>query len=563
MKHSHKIKEKMVSFLFLVFISLIPLRALGHSGMFKSHDGELHIARLASFYKSFAEGNFFPRWGANFNYRLGNPTLMFLYPLPNYLGLPFVIFGLSFIDTVKILFALGFIFSGVFMFLLLSHFFSAKGAFLGSVIYLFSPYRFVDIYVRGALPEHLFFMLMPLSLFFLVVYLKKPSRLYFLISSFLVAFLIFDHIACSLIYLPFIFIFLWIVFLKRKTNLIRTLILIVFPFITGLLFVAFYWIPVVMERKYIHINLINNQQFSLSHLVNLTKLIFPSWGYNDPRFTDGLSLQIGFVNLLVFVIFLMLFFLKKTVRTKFNLYLLIVYLISIFLMTDYSKFIWLSNNFLFSIHFPWRLLIMIVFISSFFAAIVYDGLFAKNKSEKIMDFVLIGVMFISLALTFNYQKPLSFFIKSDDFYLNDYIAFESFGETLPKWTAFTLYNGYKNYLEVIEGEAEITNVLRKSELHKYLVDVKSENVHLLENTLYFPGWNVYDNGRRITNLIEFQDPNYRGLITFRLGYGQHEILVKFENTKVREISKLISLTSISAFGILLLFGWRRIFFYEL
>jgi hypothetical protein len=44
--------------------------------------------------------------------------------------------------------------------------------------------------------------------------------------------------------------------------------------------------------------------------------------------------------------------------------------------------------------------------------------------------------------------------------------------------------------------------------------------------------------------IEFQDPEYRGLITFKLPEGTHDVTTVFLNTKIRTISDRISFLSL-------------------
>ena len=52
--------------------------------------------------------------------------------------------------------------------------------------------------------------------------------------------------------------------------------------------------------------------------------------------------------------------------------------------------------------------------------------------------------------------------------------------------------------------------------------------------------------------IEYQDPAFRGIITYKLPQGENNVELKFEDTKVRQAGKMISLTSIGAFFMLLL-----------
>jgi len=62
---------------------------------------------------------------------------------------------------------------------------------------------------------------------------------------------------------------------------------------------------------------------------------------------------------------------------------------------------------------------------------------------------------------------------------------------------------------------------------------------ILENTLYFPGWNVLVDGSSVP--LEFQDPANRGLITFWVNPGKHKIIVEFTETKLRLFSDYLSL----------------------
>src|SRR3990167_7437139 len=101
--------KKYFGFIFLVFISIVPLVALLHPGLPITHDGQDHVARIANFYQSLSEGNIIPRWAENLNWGYGHPILMFLYPLPSYATSLFHLLGFSLVDSVKLVFAVAFI----------------------------------------------------------------------------------------------------------------------------------------------------------------------------------------------------------------------------------------------------------------------------------------------------------------------------------------------------------------------------------------------------------------------------------------------------------------------
>lgn len=100
-------------------------------------------------------------------------------------------------------------------------------------------------------------------------------------------------------------------------------------------------------------------------------------------------------------------------------------------------------------------------------------------------------------------------------------------------------------MEVISGNAKIKGIERKVTLHSYEV-IALEKSRILENTLYFPGWIILVDGKN-TN-IQFQDPNHRGLMTFYLDKGKHKIEIVYKETRVRQVSNIISLVSLIIMG---------------
>lgn len=121
------------------------------------------------------------------------------------------------------------------------------------------------------------------------------------------------------------------------------------------------------------------------------------------------------------------------------------------------------------------------------------------------------------------------------------------GETTPRWATRSQDKYPKSQLEVVWG-ADIDYLVleRKQERHRFLIEAKIPT-QVVDNTLYFPGWKVKVNGREVP--IEYQDQNWRGLITFPVPAGRSEAEVEFTMTAVRKAAAAISLVS---FAILLM-----------
>src|SRR3989344_5306679 len=80
------------------------------------------------------------------------------------------LFGLSFIDSFKIILVFSFILSGQGMYLLVKDVTGNKKAgFISALFYLFAPYHLIDMHFRVAIGETLSFALLP----FCFLYLRK------------------------------------------------------------------------------------------------------------------------------------------------------------------------------------------------------------------------------------------------------------------------------------------------------------------------------------------------------------------------------------------------------
>ena len=528
--------------LIIVFLlSLIPLINLLTPGLPVAHDSLDHVVRIASFYTNLKEGIFIPRWAGNLNFGFGHPILMFLYPLPSYISSVFHFLGASYVDSFKLTLTSTYILSGIFMYLWLSRFLGNVSAVFGSVLFLYAPYRFIDLYVRGALGEHVAFLFLPLALLsiYLINNLSKNERLRkyyftFLFSSISFAGLILSHNAISLLFIPFILFYVLYLFFDHKSKL--KFVLTLSSLFFGFLFSFFFWFPAFFEGKYTLRDIVTEGVYK-DRFVDLADLFYGVWSFGG---TGQFSVQIGIIQIIILISSVVLFFklFRKKDKLKY-LYIgtLIYLLISVFLMLHSSNFIWENVSTLQKLQFPWRFLSIAVFTTSLIGALFIYSLNIKRK--EVLTSVLI---ILAIVQTIGFWQAKEY-RQIKDFYLEGIIeSTTDTGESSPIWSVrFMESHAYSN-IEIIEGEGEMVELPRKSTYHEYVIDAKSK-IRIRENTLYFPGWKVYDNGKLIES-VEFQDPENRGIITFYLDQGMHNIILKFEETKLRYCSNLISLLSL-------------------
>ncbi len=507
----------------IILVTLLPLWALFVPGLPATHDGVDHVARIANFYQSLKEGNLIPRWAGSLNWGYGTPILMFLYPLPSYVASLFHGVGFSLVDSTKAIFGLSMVASGVFMYLWLRDAFGKQAGIVGALLYVFAPYRFVDLYVRGALGEHAAFVFPPLILYFL----HKRS---FLGASISLAALILSHNAIAIMFMPIIVLYgLYLLIFEEKNKISFIIHHSSFTFL-GFALSAFFWIPAFFEGKYTLRDVVTAGD-AVTRFVPWTWFMYSPWNYGQG---ETLTKSLGVAQWAGIIAALSVIWITKVKKERVILISLLgILLFSFFIMTSWSKPLWLTLTILQKFQFPWRFLSVSVFAAATLGAI------ALGRSKKI--FLILYSLFIIL-ISAGMWHPKGYVSHDESFYSGIYVSTTDTGESSPVWSTRSMEHTAGAPLEVIDGDASITNGFRSSTTHEYTVRVFKPTL-FLENTVYFPDWKIYVDGVRTR--IQFQNPNYRGLITFQMQPGNHSVRVVFEDTKIRKTANIITIISIS------------------
>ncbi len=525
--------KKISLLIVLIILAVFPVLSLLHPGLPLTHDGQDHVARIANFYQSLTEGNPIPRWAGNLNWGYGHPILEFLYPLPSYIASIFHFIGFSLVDSTKIVFGLGMILSLFFMYLWLSQFTAKYSALFGAVLYTYAPYRFVELYVRGDIGENLAFAFIPFVLYFLYKLYKKNDYKFTILGGLSLALLILSHNAISLMFTPFIIIYgLFLIYLSknRKSLIINLSSLIILGFALSM----FFWVPALFEGKYTLRNIVTKGGYS-NNFVPFVNLIYGKWSYG---ISGQFTVQFGLFQWVALLAtpFTINIFRKNKEKLYLTLILIVFCLLSVFLMLSVSNLVWSKILLLQNFQFPWRFLAIIVFSTS-----VLGALFPEAMPKKFNLIASIIFILIILIISSFYWHPREYLYKPVSFYTGVYNGTTDTGESAPIWSVRFMEQQPKAHLEVIDGNAQIKELNRITTHHKYQVNVLKTTL-FEENTLYFPGWEIKANGVPLN--LEFQNMNYRGVMLFHLSKGNYLIEVGYKETKLREISDIISFASL-------------------
>src|SRR3989338_2017759 len=584
----HKAKALIID-LTLLFIITVPafIRILNNQ-YFSMHDDQ-HIVRLYLLDQGLRQGYLYPRWVEGLGFGFGYPLYNFYPPLVYYLAEIFHLLGFSLIWSIKLVFIFGFYLGAVGIYLLVKKLTNRSSGLLNATLYTYFFYHAVLIYVRGALAE--FFSLAILPFVFLTLdNLANESNwkkgIFFGVS---LALLILSHplIALpSMIFVVFLFLFNLI---KSKFSF-KFVYLFISGIFVGLSLSAFFWLPSFVERKFTLTDTILTGELASYklHYIYPQQFIYSPWGYGGSAtgLADGVTFQLGKIHIglaILSIILSSIYFIKnKKINHATNYFLLttLLLVISLFMTTGYSSFIWDMFKYLWYLQFPWRFLTF----TAIFISIVggYCLFFMFRLLEKYLEprglkillwqsiyYLFVIFLILGTILVYNkYFKPQRFFYTTDKERTSFdeivwHISRTSY-EFVPKEVKTkkselntTVLDIDKKDLpkesyQVLNGQADVKKIRNNFGEKNYLIQAKTP-IKFRLNTYNFPGWTAYLNRKK----IPINDINDLKLITVSLPVGRNDLKFIFEDTKVRNIANSISISTFVFIVILNLFQHLR------
>lgn len=553
-----KILLKKYSLVTLIVLSLLISWPIFQPGYFFHHD-DLQVMRIFEMRKCLEDFQIPCRWVPDMGYGNGYPLFNYYGVLPYYIG-GVLSYLLGFVWAAKMLFLIPLILGPLAMFYLGKEVFGEKGGFVSAILYLFAPYRALDIYVRGAISEVFAISIVPLVFYFSLRLIKQKSLLNFIGFSLSLGLFLLCHNIMTLFFVPVLTVWILYLLIKEKFRNLKEIIL---GILLGIGLSAFFIIPAFEETSLIQAyTLLRGGTDFRAHFVAVGQLFLDrSWGYGGSVFgsNDTISFQIGWPHWWVVVAALITVLLKfKVQNPKFKVdlfltfFLSMTFLLSIFMMHNKSTPIWDAIEPLQYAQFPWRILSLTIFSAS-----LLGGLFIVMLKKELQIPVIILISILSFVFNWQFFRPKDFYPWVDDnVKLSDPLweIQQKAGilDYLPK-TAYEPFSRAENYPAVREGKAEISNYLVRSNSFSFksiVQDYAAIDVPIFD----FPNWQTYVNGKIYTH----SDKGFIGRIKIDLPPGSYEVRGILKDTLVRTVSNLISLASIFIISALIIF--RKKFF---
>lgn len=543
----------------LFLLSFFVIWPLLRSGYF-SHQDDLQVIRIVEMRKCFADFQIPCRWVPDMGWGNGYPLFNYYGVFTYYLG-GIISYVFNYLVTAKTLFGIALVFGSFGIYYFVSKLFDNKFAgFVSSVLYLFAPYKALDVYVRGALGETMALAIIPFVFYFLLSLFdkkdennKRQKKYFILFVLSLFAFLT-THNIMNLVFLPVLIVFsLYLLIVNKFLNLK----IIIAGFGLSFLLSSFFLLPAFLEKDLVQTESLTRFELDYrANFVSINSLFFDrSWGYGTsiPGPEGKMNFQIGTIHwLLSFVtfVYLVILSLKKKKIDLLGLSIFVVFVLSAFMMHNKSGVVWEQFKILEYFQFPWRFLSLSIFTSS-----ILGGMLVSKLNSKYQLTLVFVISLLTVLLNFSYFKPREFYnITNLEKTTGESWELQRKGallDYLPK-TALEPREGAQSLPSIVSGKAEVRDIRINSNSFEFNVNVL-EKSEIEIPVFYFPNWEVMVNDKK----IDIRHDNILGRIEFDLEKGEHVVSGKFRNTLVRNIGNTLTLVGLFSLIVFVSYNFRK------
>lgn len=542
----------------------------------KAHDAAHSVFFLTEFHQGIQDGYLYPRWGPDHCLGYGYPTFIFYAPLPYYVAEVFHLLGAGPTAAIKITYALAFILSGLTMYAFGKRLWGPVAGLLSAVVYIYVPYRLVDIYVRCAFYEFCTFVFFPLILLLFLKLVETGQLRYLALAGLAYAGLILTHIVTAFLFTPLLMAYvLWLVLRKAGPSLRQWLHLSSLSLAAAVLALglsAVFLLPVTVERSYIAQEQWTRATYSYDqHFIYPFQLLSAFWDYGyaveGPEDTMSLQLGLGAVTLTLMAVVLA----RRQSERGTILFFLGLTLGIILAMLPLSLPVWrLLSSVAALVQFPWRLLALTAFTLSVLAGAVVQG--TKEEVEPALAanpglyVLLLAIILASFGYTLPEYTELSPHLETPaaplDFELAhpDMVCMVAYTQEQPRSTP--LVAQYLAGKPLVKAQAltdgATVEMVRHGGGSEEIIVRSSQEATIQFYTYYFPGWRGYVDGQEVP--IRPEEPY--GLITLEVPAGEHQVKIRFGDTPIRVVGKAISLLSFGVSLVLLRDDLKRVWLHR-
>jgi uncharacterized membrane protein len=563
------------SALLVVIFSVFAWAALvGPAYFLNAHDAPHSIFFLNQFDQALRDGVLYPRWGVDFALGYGYPLFNIYSTLPLYVAEAFHLLGASLTGAIKLTYISAFMLSGLTMYAFGKRVLGAQAGLVAAVVYMYAPYRLLDIYVRSAFAEFCALSFLPLVLLLFHDLVQRPSPRRVVLASLAYAALFLSHVATAFIFsmllVPYV---AFLVFSKIKAGWVPTLRvagLSAAAALFSLALASIFLLPMIAEKAFIVEGQWTQGSFGYAkHFVYPSQLFSPYWGYGyaGEGLADEMSLQLGMAATTLATVGAACSLSRQTRGRSHVVFFLAASVVVVATMMPAAESLWEILPLAAFVQFPWRLLALAVLTMSVLSGGAVNSVLGDSSAaDRGLDarVAVLGLVIVLVSYGYTvpqYTEPSSrseqpvAIIDFESFYPPDRVGMTIWAQEQPQDTPLV-----EQYLAgeplvkamALDEGAQVEMVRHGAASEEVFVN-SPDDTELRFLTYYFPGWRGFVDGREVG--IYPSGPH--GLITMIVPAGEHNVLIRFGDTPARLLGALVSVASLLlALGILI-WQWVR------
>ncbi|MEW5986378.1 MAG: glycosyltransferase family 39 protein [Chloroflexota bacterium] len=556
-------------------LGLVAIRPILTSTLPCTDDAAFHLLRLTQLDHLLRQGVVYSRWAPAMAWEYGFPFFNFYAPLSYYGAAVVSAAGLGLNLGLRVTFALGILASGLAMYRLARDHFSHTAALVAAVAYMYAPYQAYDVLFRGNLAESAAWPLLPLALWTMGRLARGGGRGWLAGAAVSYAAVLLTHNVFALIFSPLLLAYglieaagmrglgeesildfrFWILESSRSlpkskipnpkspNPLIPAILRVVAALVLGLGLAAFFWLPAMAERGYIHSDrlLVPPVFVYWNNFLSPAETIAPPQTIHPDLINPSPPRALGLVPMLLGLPGLAGLFIWRGGRRRQVAFFGLALLVYVLMMTAASRPLWDHLPLLEFVQFPWRLLGPAALCLALLVAAtiewmndgsVHHSSFIIHRFlpvAAITTLILADLFWLDPRYCPGLERPTVADIQTFE-QATDTIGTTAKGEYLPRTVVLfperparppfaqeTLPAG----VTVLEQEPRPVGEaawLETTQAQTITVDIFA-----------YPGWQVAVDGSAVPIT---PSPDY-GLITFPLPPGRHHVSLTFSETPLR------------------------------
>ncbi len=536
----------------LAFAACAPL---ARAYWFSSHEGDAYLLRLFEWLRDLRSGNVVPRWADDLYGGYGAPHFDFFAPGVFLAGAPLVLAGLPLDLAMKGVVVLATLGGAAGAFLL------ARGetgrddaALVASAAFVFTPYRFVDLFLRGDLAEHAALCALPIALWlYRELFRCRPGRRALVATGAAAAHaaVLLSHTITGQWGTELIVAVAAVSALPTWSRGDRAPVKAAVVAMAGAFgLAAFYVVPALLEKRFAHLEVLTAGYYTaIDHLVPAR--LFFRFGYFD--FTTDGSVRDPHAVRMPFTIGLPLFgamilavgclaFRRTRARLAPGLLWWALVAALLFVMTPAAEPLWPALPLASYMGFPWRLLALVASTGAAAIAVTWAAAIPPAWRGRLV--LALGAAGAIAATSARFVKldPLARPAQPiDATYVQRLVTPLCSGEHLPRAAAF-VPTAPRSRLAVPVGPAAVLRADQPA-AGRYRFETQTPAPADIDaQVFWFPGWRLLPlSGPALPALW----PSPRGLVRIHLpAAGRYSFELRFGHTPVRAAAEVASLLTL-------------------